>query len=256
MSPDFPLEQLGMVRAGVRLVAIKGPSRVKFSGMTLERYTCLSWIAPLAVSGLALSGCMSSPTYGTDKTAMEQLTEDVSGAISLKPPPREKIDYTPRPALVKPAAGQKGALPLPQDNIVQTASTQWPESPEQRRARIRATATANQDNPLYEPEVINDVSVARQDSVADKNKPGGDAWDPRLEGIKDTANRDEIKRRLVETKQGDPNQRKFLSEPPTEYRVAASTAPQNEIGEDEYKKERRLKHQASKKGGLFSWWPW
>ncbi|WP_244480702.1 hypothetical protein [Mesorhizobium sp. Root157] len=226
---------------------------MKFIGITDKRHARLAWLAPLAVSGLALSGCMSSPTYGTDKTAMEQLTEDVSGAISLKPPPREKIDYTPRPTLVKPAAGQKGTLPPPQDNIVQTASAQWPESPEQRRARIRATATANQDNPLFEPEVINDVSVQKPSNGP---REGDDDFNPARAAYTNKSAREEVKRRLIETKQGNPTQRKFLSEPPLDYRVAASTAPQNDIGEDEYKKERRLKREASKGGGLFGWWPW
>jgi hypothetical protein len=226
---------------------------VKFLGMTDKHHARLAWLAPLAVSGLALSGCMSSPTYGTDKTAMEQLADDVSGAISLAPPKREKIDYNPRPALVKPAAGQKGTLPQPQDNIVQTASAQWPESPEQRRARIRANATANQDNPFYEPEVINDVSVNK---TAAASREGTDDFNPARAAFSEKSQRQEIQRRLVEAKQGNPNQRKYLSEPPLGYRVAASTAPQNELGEDEYKKERRLKREASKGGGLFGWWPW
>ena len=38
------------------------------------------------------------------------------------------------------------------------------------------------------------------------------------------------------------------------FHQAAATAPQNELGEDEYKKERRLKAQAEgKKGGWFDW---
>jgi hypothetical protein len=213
-------------------------------------------LAPLVASGLALSGCMSSPTYGTDKTASEQLVGDLSNMMSFSPPKKEHIDYKPRPALVKPAPGEKEALPVPQDSITQTASAEWPESPEQRLARIRADATANQDNPFYEPQVVNDVSTARDLVPVDK-RPGGDKWDPRLEGLKDNASRAEIKKRLVETKQGDPTRRKYLSEPPTDYRVAASTAPQNDIGEDEFKKEMRLKKQAAKKGdGLFGWLPW
>jgi len=67
----------------------------------------------------------------------------------------------------------------------------------------------------------------------------------------------EIQRRLAEQKQGDPTTRKYLSEPPLGYRVAADTAPQGELGEDEYKKERRLKKEAaakSKSGGWFDWW--
>ncbi|RUU64548.1 hypothetical protein EOD04_20810, partial [Mesorhizobium sp. M2C.T.Ca.TU.009.01.2.1] len=63
-----------------------------------------------------------------------------------------------------------------------------------------------------------------------------------------------IQRNLAEQKQGDPTVRKYLSEPPLAYRQAATTAPQNELGEDEYKKERRLKAQAEgKKGGWFDW---
>ncbi|TIW82594.1 MAG: hypothetical protein E5V51_20730, partial [Mesorhizobium sp.] len=58
------------------------------------------------------------------------------------------------------------------------------------------------------------------------------------------------------SKQGDPNTRKYLSEPPLPYRVASDAAPQNELGEDEYKKERRLKAKAEgKKGGWFDWLP-
>ncbi len=43
--------------------------------------------------------------------------------------------------------------------------------------------------------------------------------------------------------------RRTLTEPPLEYRVPAATAAADELGEDEYKKERRLKREAKKKGG-------
>ena len=42
----------------------------------------------------------------------------------------------------------------------------------------------------------------------------------------------------------------ILSEPPLEYRQAAADAPVGEIGEDEYRKERRLKREARKKRRL------
>ncbi|TIU60890.1 MAG: hypothetical protein E5W25_30060, partial [Mesorhizobium sp.] len=56
-------------------------------------------LAPLVASGLALSGCMSSPTYGTDKTAGEQLAGDLSSAFSIAPKRKDPIDYKPRPDL-------------------------------------------------------------------------------------------------------------------------------------------------------------
>ena len=44
-----------------------------------------------------------------------------------------------------------------------------------------------------------------------------------------------------------------------QYRVAAGTAPQDDLGEDEYKKERRLEKEAAAKsksgGGWFDWLP-
>ena len=47
-------------------MAIERLSRVGLFGMT-ERYNArLALLAPLVASGLALSGCMGSPTYGTD----------------------------------------------------------------------------------------------------------------------------------------------------------------------------------------------
>lgn len=221
-----------------------------------ERYNArLALLAPLVASGLALSGCMGSPTYGTDKTAAEQLAGDLTGAVSFAPKRRDPIDYKPRPTLVKPAPGQKDALPAPQESI-ETASADWPESPEQRRARLRADATAHQNDPGYQPEIVDDVQTDPE-SVKKAMDDSGSSHPPRWSPAdSDKGRAAEIQRRLAQSKQGDPNTRKYLSEPPLAYRVASGTAPQNELGEDEYKKERRLKAQAEgKKGGWFDWLP-
>ncbi|AZO47653.1 MAG: hypothetical protein EOS58_29295 [Mesorhizobium sp.] len=213
-------------------------------------------LAPLVASGLALSGCMSSPTYGTDKTAGEQLAGDLSSAFSIAPKRKDPIDYKPRPDLVKPAPGQKENLPPPQESI-ETASADWPESPEQRRARLRADATAHQDDPSYQSQIVDDVQTdptAVKKALADSASSHPPRWSPE---DSDKGRAAEIQRRMAEGKQGDPNTRKYLSEPPLAYRVAAGTAPQGELGEDEYKKERRLKKEAaakSKSGGWFDWW--
>ncbi|BAB53847.1 hypothetical protein HKB47_22000 [Mesorhizobium japonicum] len=239
----------------IRPVAIERLSRVGLFGMT-ERYKVrLALLAPLVASGLALSGCMGSPTYGTDKTAAEQLAGDLTGAVSFAPKHKDPIDYKPRPTLVKPAPGQKEALPAPQESI-QTASAQWPESPEQRRARLRADATAHQNDPGYQAEIVDDVQTdpaSVKKAMADSGSSHPPAWTP---ADSDKGRAAEIQRRLAASKQGDPNTRRYLSEPPLAYRVAADSAPQNELGEDEYKKERRLKREAEgKKSGWFDWLP-
>ncbi|MFC5386026.1 hypothetical protein ACFPLB_08620 [Aquamicrobium segne] len=212
----------------------------------------LAILALLLASGATLAGCVSSPTYGTDKTAAGQLATDLSSALTFAPPKREKIDYKPRPELVKPAAGQKGNLPAPQSSVVETAGSQWPESPEQRRARIRDNATANQNNRFYEPEIINDLPTQRgSGTVAEVS----DKFDPTENARIAKAQSSEVQKRLAQSRQGSSTTRRYLSEPPIEYRAAASTAPQDELGEDEAVKERRLKRATRKKGGLFDWLP-
>ena len=66
-----------------------------------------------------------------------------------------------------------------------------------------------------------------------------------------TKTREAYKARLAETKQGSETSRKYLSEPPLVYRAPAATAPSGDIGEDEYKKERRAK--AAAREGSWSW---
>lgn len=206
--------------------------------------------APLVASGLLLGGCMSSPTYGTGVTANEQLVSDVTGVLSLAPKRKASIDYKPRPELVKPASTD--VLPPPQEDIVTASNEAWPESPEQRRARIRANATANQDNKFFEPEVINDISVGAARSPAMQEEV-----DRRGIRTADSAQkRAEFNRKLAEANQGSPTTRKYLSEPPLEYREPAATAPVGDVGEDELKKQRRIKAAATKGGGWRDLIPW
>lgn len=211
--------------------------------------------APLIVSGLLVSGCMSSPTYGTGVTQNEQLTTDLSSMFSMKRKP-QSADYAPRPDLVKPTAhGATAQLPPPQENIVAADSSQWPESPEQRRARIRAEATENRDDPNWEPGVINDVAS----SSGSSNRPKGSAraQDSAVaragEGENLNAKGAQFKAAKAVGQQGSPTVRRTLTEPPLEYRQPAATAAADELGEDEFKKERRLKAEARKASGDKSW---
>ncbi|WP_292542050.1 hypothetical protein, partial [Mesorhizobium sp.] len=167
--------------------------------MTERTYARVALLAPLVVSGLALSGCMGSPTYGTDKPAATQLADDLSSAFSITPKRKEQIDYKPRPDLVKPAPGQKGNLPPPQESI-ETASADWPESPEQRRARLRADATAHQDDPAYQSQIVDDVQTdpaAVKKAMADSASSHPPRWTP---ADSDKGRAAEIQRRMAEGK--------------------------------------------------------
>ncbi len=214
----------------------------------------------VGLAGLALSGCMSSPTYGTDKTAGGQLVTDVTGILSLSPPKGEPIAYQPRPELVKPVRGQVADLPEPQQALAE-GNEAWPESPEAKRARLRAEADANRDTPGWQPEI--DPDMARAAPGKKSTVPLGSSHryeDSGAKPLHDTSptpnqQREMFKQRLAENRQGNPNTRKYLSEPPTEYRQPAATAPTDDIGEDELKKERRLKKAASGDKSWADLWP-
>ena len=193
---------------------------------------------PAVCAVALLSGCMSAPTYGTDKTATEQLFEDVTGVIStdgLMGRSREaEIAYNPRPELVRPASLE--VLPEPQREIASAENSAWPESPEQRRLRLRAEATENQENSSYRsPIVMGGLATVGPDSTAEQ--------------------RAEFQRRKRERNQGDAATRRYLSEPPVEYRVPNETAAAGDLGEEEWKKERRGKS-ASGKSSFRDWLPW
>ena len=64
---------------------------------------------------------------------------------------------------------------------------------------------------------------------------------------------EEFQQALAASNQGSPTVRRTLSEPPLEYRQPAETAPTGELGEDEFKKQRRLKAEARKAAGETSW---
>ena len=196
-----------------------------------------------SASVLALAGC--GATYGTGKTSEMQLLEDVSNVLALGPRDKEAIDYKPRPALVKPPS--TAVLPQPQENIASTSNNPaWPESPEQRLARVRADATANQNDPAYRSPVVREVPVpVAQEETRDFSK------------LSAKEQRAEFQRRRAMVNQGDPTTRRYLSDPPLDYRQPSATAATDELGKDEAQKEREAKRAArgGGGGGLGRLWP-
>jgi hypothetical protein len=204
--------------------------------------------ALVAAAGLA-SGCMSAPTYGTDKTATAQLGSDLTNILSLEAKRKPVVDYAPRPDLVKPAKGGT-TLPAPQESVATAGNPNWPESPEQRLARIRAEADANADNPNYDSPVVSDMALSQKPKpIVNQHVEDSGIRTPQQVAYEEA----EYKRRLKENQLGNSTSRKYLSEPPLDYRQANAAAPTGETGEDEDDKERRLKREARKKNGGFDW---
>ncbi len=206
--------------------------------------------ASFLIAGTMLAGCQS-PTYGTDKTASDQLVSDVSNIFSLGPAKRPAVDYKPRPTLVRPSKAEIASLPSPQDSVVSAGNAAWVESPEEKRARLRAEADENSNDPSWRPQI--DTDMARESaSRFPKEKSSVINTRSQESGVQPTGTStalqaQQFKQKMAETRQGSPTSRKYLSEPPTDYRQASAAAPVGELGEDELKKERRLRAEARKK---------
>ena len=183
-----------------------------------NRLPRIGTFAALGASAFVLAGCLG-PTYGTDKPAMEQLFDDLSGSLALGKKDRTTIDYKPRPGLVKPE--DTSTLPEPQQNIAE-ASPDWPESPEERLARIRS-------------EVDEGRYLANLSETDDPDQPLQSNARPKASA----------------------GQRVYLTDPPTEYRKPAESAPYGDLGPTEASKERaRKKASAEPKTGWRKLLPW
>lgn len=181
-------------------------------------------LSAMGVAALSLSGCLG-PTYGTDKSAGEQLVEDLSTAVKLGRSDRTVIQYNPRPDLVKPE--DTSTLPPPQQNIVKAseATGEWPESQEERLARIRKEAEEGKVRRNLALKVDENGKVINDDGVA--------------------------------AARIDPAQRVYLTDPPAEYRTPAGTADYGDLGVSESKKERARKRASNDgEGGWRRWVPW
>ncbi|MFA7414282.1 MAG: hypothetical protein WC048_07350 [Rhizobium sp.] len=189
------------------------------------------------IIGLAsLTGCVGSPTYGTDKTAMEQLVEDVGSAVSIGSNPNKNTGtkYNPRPALVMPPKTAMNTLPAPQQSLASKDNPDWLETPEDARARLVAEADANANNPRYRSPLL--VGYGTNGTMTESQK-----WQAFREA-----------RQLQKGAYLD--QRRFLSDPPTQYRQVAEASTLDDLGEPELKKQKRRKKEAKAAQQTKSWW--
>jgi len=181
-----------------------------------------------------LTGCMG-PTYGTGKSAGEQLVEDVGNAVMIQPDNKEakNIRYQPRGGLVVPK--DASALTTPQQSVASRDNPEWIESPEQMRERLRDEATANSDDGNYRSPLASQSTTNRKLSAAEQTAAYRDARKIQMGTYSD--------------------KRRYLSGPPLDYRRIPEEA-QADLGEPEKTKERRRKKEAkaAKQSGS-AWWP-
>ncbi|MDH6264679.1 hypothetical protein M2360_000060 [Rhizobium sp. SG_E_25_P2] len=187
--------------------------------------------AALSLIGLAASGCMG-PTYGTGKSSNEQLFDDLGDAISLKPQKQPDLAYQPRGQLVKPA--NVSALVEPEKNIASKDNPQWVESPEELRKRLRNEADANANNSSYRSPLAVSVTDGKTMSPEQQAAAFREA------------------RKIQDGRYSD--QRRFMSDPPLDYRRVDDPSKLTDLGTPETKKEKERKKEAEIAGSGKKWW--
>ncbi len=194
-------------------------------------------VAGISFACLALSAC-TSPTYGTGKSAGEQLLDDLGNATSITgDQTKRNVKYNPRPGLVVPAQARAEQLAQPQQSLAnRETNPQWPETPEEARERLRAEAEANKDNPNYRSPLLAGNGTNGQMTETQK-------WEAFRKAKADAQGGTVV----------NTNTRKYLTDPPVEYRNV-SQDQLADLGEPELKKEKERKKNAALAGTGKSWW--
>lgn len=189
-------------------------------------------LAVLLGVAFSASSCMG-PTYGTDKTATEQLVDDLGDSMSIAPKKKSTaLAYQPRGTLVKPADPTK--LIEPQQNLASKENNPaWLESPEETRERLKLEADENADNGNYRSPLAVSVTEGKVKSPEQQ----------RLEF-----------REARKIQEGRENKRRFMSDPPLEYRKVDDPAKLADLGESEAAKEKRRQKEAAIAGTGRQWW--
>ncbi|WP_019996681.1 hypothetical protein [Aureimonas ureilytica] len=193
----------------------------------------------LALLGCAFAatGCMG-PTYGTGVSQGQQLFNDLDSAVTLGSS-KPRVDYSPRAELVKPKS--IGPLPPPREASV---DPNLPETPEMRRARLQAAAP-NSDGPLPVGFMTAQKEGMEAETPAAKFRTRQEEDNSWLSPKDMAGQRVAAQQRQSIGRQGSPDQRKYLSEPPLAYRQPSATAPVGDQGVDEEVKARRAQGDTS-----------
>lgn len=191
------------VRAGVALTVTNSLKRA------LKATAAFGMLASL----LALAGC-NTPTYGTGKSPEMSMIQELTGNLAGGQKKKEPIEYKARSELVLPPSSQ---LPPPEQKLALSQTAAWPDDPDRNR---KATNTSGEI-----PEEFRRGRLARGSrSAPDPNVSPIDVTEM------NTAQRLEAQRKFREQRAAmnslDPTERKYLTDPPVEYRVPSANAPQ------------------------------
>ncbi|MEP0519913.1 MAG: hypothetical protein ABJO09_08350 [Hyphomicrobiales bacterium] len=167
----------------------------------------------MLASMLVLAGC-NTPTYGTGRSVelamIEELTGNLAGGGKKK---QEPIEYKARSELVLPPSAQ---LPSPEEKVALSQSAAWPNDPDQNRAAQNTSGEI--------PEEFRKGRLAPGSTQRNRDVSPIDVTEM------NTAQRLEAQRKFREQRAamgtGSATERRYLTDPPIEYRVPSANAPQ------------------------------
>ncbi|MEL6946402.1 MAG: hypothetical protein AAFO73_02050 [Pseudomonadota bacterium] len=199
--------------------------------MTTMKRTAL---AALCIASLGLAGC-SGNTYGTGKTQQEMLLNDLNGMVSLGTNRKKKrINYTSRPKLVPPPSTDVLKTPVQK---TASADPSFPVNPEEaRRARVDLVDEADANGTSVSSLGLRNTATRRGTNMKNADWEGLDK-DPRPGVLAAQDSKKAQQERLARFKQltGKTGigvaKRRYLTQPPAEYRTPATTAAAGNVGE-------------------------
>lgn len=204
-------------------------------------------LAAVAAVALSVAGCMSSDDYFDDGSAAAAMQDDqplihrlLTGSII--DPPRAKIEYTARSPLVVPPSTNDLPPPAPTGSATAKASVAWPKDPDEAQAALDA-ARARPDPAAVSKDSLRPGERLSPDEVQAGRIPGGGLNSASYSTTNSTSHNrmaDRLTPEELAQKPAMPGSnnkieisatptRKYLIEPPTEYRKPATTAEMPEV---------------------------
>lgn len=177
-------------------------------------------LPPILVMAGLLASC-SGITYGTGVAPEQQTIDDLMGIAALGGNKQPAIDYRPRGNIVVPPS--TGTLPTPGNGPAEVATAEadpnWPKDPDQAAAAQAAAKNASFGQPIPKfvlpagQTSLGNAEANKQVYDAQRRAEGKAAWDELHKG----------KTGSVDAS-GKPI-RKYLTEPPVDYREPDPNAP-------------------------------
>jgi hypothetical protein len=166
-------------------------------------------------------------TYGTGTSPGVQTLKDVAGITSLSGDKKEPINYEPRPEVVSPPAIT--SLPPPSDGEAALASD-WPVDPDEQYKKFKADVAALEaEGKHLNVRLPAGATKPPEDPYADLSDAERAALVKKLAA--------EAKSVVAVDENGNPI-RRYLSEPPVEYRAGDPNAPVAVIDDQKKKKKK------------------